>query len=182
MKMGSSRRGVVLTTIMMSLLPPVHSFDVYTGPIVFSLPHCKQLEPKGQLAPQKSEIKWRWFLWKGKIRGKICQSCQYFKWRNWGQKFQITVFLLSLSSRRGMGDSCLLALGYLFVVDGKRRRRQQLLTMGSPLKTKAERKWSQVGMPIVQTSTLLIYHWPQLRFMKQGYFDTILLTILLRFF
>ena len=28
---------VVLTTIMMSLLPPVHSFDVYTGPIVFSL-------------------------------------------------------------------------------------------------------------------------------------------------
>ena len=37
-------------------------------------------------------------------------------------------------------------------------------------------------MPIVQTSTLLIYHWPQLRFMKQGYFDTILLTILLRFF
>ena len=33
-----------------------------------------------------------------------------------------------------MGDSCLLALGYLFVVDGKRRRRQQLLTMGSPSK------------------------------------------------
>ena len=28
---------IVLTTIMMSLLPPVHSFDVYTGPIVFSL-------------------------------------------------------------------------------------------------------------------------------------------------
>ena len=67
-------------------------------------------------------------------KGEICQSCQYFKWRNWGQKFQITVFLLSLSSRRGMGDSCLLALGYLFVVDGKRRRRQQLLTMGSPSK------------------------------------------------